>query len=258
MPLLNSIGDCNMYDKMVIEHFDKAVTSNYYSLVMDRRKKYNDAVDDFVMSCLQKFGCGTLLDAGCGTGVRALRYGTQIPGLRVTGIDISPQMILHAQKNGLTDARCCTVTSTEYDDASFDAITCLFFVYCYLTSKTERLAAMQEFCRLLKPGGILIVDCIMRRHKGENFEYHKNCIKKITEFFHRNKKLLLPGDRVYTVHYPDGSKAENYFHAYAEHEIKRLIRMSGLCAFDERAFGYMTGSEYHNKNRGQRVFVLKK
>lgn len=247
-----------MYDKMVVEHFDKAIKSDYYSSVISRRKKYNDAVDEFVISHIKRNGYKTLLDAGCGTGSRALHYRATIPDLQIAGIDISPQMIHTARKNGLTETKCCSITSTEYADASFEVITCLFFVYCYLTKRSERLAAMRELYRILKPGGVMFMDCIMRHHKGENLEYQKNFKRALADFFCKSKKLMLPGDRTYIVHYPDGSVATNYFHAYSEHEMKRLIRTSGFYKYDERAFGYVTGCECHDKDRGQRVFVLMK
>jgi ubiquinone/menaquinone biosynthesis C-methylase UbiE len=97
-----------------------------------------------------------VLDAGCGTGLTALRIAARHPGCAVHGIDISPKMIAAARRNseekGLAaDFRVGSITALPYPDASFDAvITNIMFHHLDLEEKRK---AVSEVARVLVPGG---------------------------------------------------------------------------------------------------------
>jgi ubiquinone/menaquinone biosynthesis C-methylase UbiE len=97
-----------------------------------------------------------LLDAGCGTGLTALRVAAQHPGCAVYGIDISPKMVHVAQRDaerqGLAaDFRVGSITHLPYPDGSFDVvITNIMYHHLDLAEKQQAVA---EIARVLKPGG---------------------------------------------------------------------------------------------------------
>jgi ubiquinone/menaquinone biosynthesis C-methylase UbiE len=97
-----------------------------------------------------------LLDAGCGTGLTALRVAAQYPGCVVYGIDLSPKMVQtarrDAERQGLAvDFRVGSITHLPYPDASFDvAITNIMYHHLDLAEKQQAVA---EIARVLKPGG---------------------------------------------------------------------------------------------------------
>lgn len=97
-----------------------------------------------------------LLDAGCGTGLTALRVAAQYPGCAVYGIDISPKMVQVAQRDaerqGLAaDFRVGSITHLSYPDGSFDVvITNIMYHHLDLAEKRQAVA---EIARVLKPGG---------------------------------------------------------------------------------------------------------
>ena len=97
-----------------------------------------------------------VLDAGCGTGLTALRIAARYPGCAMHGIDISPKMIAaargEAERQGLVvQLRVGSITGLPYPDAFFDAvITNLMFHHLDLA---EKRAAVGEVARVLKPGG---------------------------------------------------------------------------------------------------------
>jgi ubiquinone/menaquinone biosynthesis C-methylase UbiE len=97
-----------------------------------------------------------LLDAGCGTGMMALRIAAQHPNCAVYGIDLSPKMIAvarrDAEKQGLAvDFRLGSITDLPYPDASFDVVT-TNIMYHHL-DLAEKRQAVSEVARTLKPGG---------------------------------------------------------------------------------------------------------
>jgi ubiquinone/menaquinone biosynthesis C-methylase UbiE len=97
-----------------------------------------------------------LLDAGCGTGLTALRIAALYPGCTVHGIDISPKMITAARQNTekqelAIDFRVGSITDLPYPDAYFDAVI-TNIMYHHLDLAEKRLAVI-EIARVLKPGG---------------------------------------------------------------------------------------------------------
>jgi SAM-dependent methyltransferase len=101
-------------------------------------------------------GNENVLDAGCGTGLTALRIAEQYPGCKVYGLDLSPKMIAVAGDDaagcGLDiDLRVGSTTDLPYADAAFDAVlTNIMFHHLDLAEKRQAVA---EIARVLKPGG---------------------------------------------------------------------------------------------------------
>jgi ubiquinone/menaquinone biosynthesis C-methylase UbiE len=97
-----------------------------------------------------------LLDAGCGTGMMALRIAARYPGCTVHGLDISPNMIAvarqDAERQGLAaDFRVGSITDLPYPGGSFDVVT-TSIMYHHL-DLTEKRQAVAKIARVLKPGG---------------------------------------------------------------------------------------------------------
>jgi 2-polyprenyl-3-methyl-5-hydroxy-6-metoxy-1,4-benzoquinol methylase len=98
---------------------------------------------------------GRILDAGCGSGQFALAFAAR--GARVTGVDLSPEMIRraseHAAARGMTiDWRTGDVTHLSDPFAVYDAI----HARVLLQFVPDVPAALREFRRVLRPGGRLL------------------------------------------------------------------------------------------------------
>lgn len=102
-----------------------------------------------------------VLDVGCATGEATLFGAAQIDSLRgglAVGLDASPEMVARA-RHKVRDHPCrFDIGAAErlpYADAVFDkAVTTFFFHHLDLADK---LSALKEIHRVLKPGGILVV-----------------------------------------------------------------------------------------------------
>ena len=100
---------------------------------------------------------GRLLEAGVGTGLALPHYG---PSLRVTGIDLSPDMLARARgrvaKHGQSNIEALLemdATALEFADHSFD-VTAAMFV---MTVVPDPAAVMRELARVTKPGGTVLI-----------------------------------------------------------------------------------------------------
>jgi ubiquinone/menaquinone biosynthesis C-methylase UbiE len=101
---------------------------------------------------------GAVLDVGTGPGVLLVEIGRRRPDLRLTGIDLSPDMIEAAARNlrplgERASARTADVTDLPFPDDSFDIVVSSFSLHHWDAPE----AAVPELARVLRPGGRLYI-----------------------------------------------------------------------------------------------------
>ncbi|HVU35678.1 MAG TPA: class I SAM-dependent methyltransferase [Opitutaceae bacterium] len=119
-------------------------------------------------------GTSEILDAGCGTGGLIARLGARHPAWRWSGVDLSEVACGLAQRRfgrvatatatselpapelDSTGPKICRgdVTRLPFPDASFDAIVSADVLY----HVDDDAAALREFQRVLRPGGVVVVN----------------------------------------------------------------------------------------------------
>jgi ubiquinone/menaquinone biosynthesis C-methylase UbiE len=103
-----------------------------------------------------------ILDLGCGTGSTTLMLKQAFPAAQVTGLDLSPYMLVMAAHKAETAQltiqwRHGNAEATNLPDASFDVVT--MSLLFHETPPTVSQSILRECFRLLVPGGeVLILD----------------------------------------------------------------------------------------------------
>lgn len=103
-----------------------------------------------------------ILDLGCGTGSTTLMLKQAFPQAQVTGLDLSPYMLVMAEHKATTadlniQWRHGNAETTGFPDASFDVVTASLLFH--ETPPTASKAILRECFRLLTGGGqVLILD----------------------------------------------------------------------------------------------------
>jgi ubiquinone/menaquinone biosynthesis C-methylase UbiE len=97
---------------------------------------------------------GAVLDVGTGPGVLLVELAARRPDLRLTGVDLSADMIAAATRNlepfgERACARLGDVTSLPFPDRSFDLIVSSLSLHHW----DHPEAAVPELARILRPGG---------------------------------------------------------------------------------------------------------
>ena len=138
--LFSSIAD--RYDRM----------NRVMSLALDRRWR-RKVIADFDLPPR-----ANVLDLACGTGDFTVALLRRFPDARVTGVDLTPEMLAIARQKlaGSADVTFCTGDAQDlvaFSDATFDLVVCAFG-FRNFPDKEKALAACH---RVLKPAGRLVV-----------------------------------------------------------------------------------------------------
>jgi ubiquinone/menaquinone biosynthesis C-methylase UbiE len=100
-----------------------------------------------------------LLDVACGTGRLLRMLGGALPGVRLTGVDLSPFYVSFARaalpRELDVSLVCENAESLPFPDGHFDATTCLYLFH-ELPPKV-RSRVMSELARVTRPGGLVVV-----------------------------------------------------------------------------------------------------
>jgi len=143
-PLLLPRNDPRQYDALVQEWWRPAgAFSMLHSIAKARSALIPPASDSTSL----------LVDLGCGAGLMA-PYVVQ-KGYRHVGIDVTHSALLQARSHGVSVARG-NVMSVPMADECADVV-CAGEI---LEHVTDLSAAIDESCRILRPGGLLVLDTV--------------------------------------------------------------------------------------------------
>jgi malonyl-CoA O-methyltransferase len=130
------------------QSFDEAsLNEEHFPSTIDPRIQHVQVLKRF----FAPLGNHRLLDLGCGKGRFARVLLEENPAARITGLDISEQM-LHSAPEGIGKVSAI-MTGIPFADESFDGL--------YATESLEHAVdipqAIEEMCRVVKPGGKLAI-----------------------------------------------------------------------------------------------------
>jgi len=122
-----------------------------------------------------------ILDAGCGTGAILQRLGNPTKNV---GVDLAPEAIAFCHERGLNNVQQGDICALPFADASFDAVICSSVLYHQWVGDVA--AAVREMRRVLRPGGLLLInvpafrflhsahdDAVMTAHRFKKPEIRK-------------------------------------------------------------------------------------
>ena len=122
-----------------------------------------------------------LLDAGCGTGGMLYTLRKTHPEWQVMGLDRSSVAVEYCRQRGVGDVSFGSVDEMPFPTASFDVVLSLDVLYHRQVLQNR---AIFEMARVLKPGGILILnlpafDVLRGRHDAAVHGLRRYTIKRI-------------------------------------------------------------------------------
>ncbi|UPV76631.1 class I SAM-dependent methyltransferase (plasmid) [Halorussus limi] len=119
----------------------------------------------------------SVLDVGCGVG--RVSHLLDERGFDVTGIDISQPMIEKARSLFPNlDFQVADIRNTTFNSGAFDYVVFSYYGLDYILPKAERVKALREIYRVLRPAGIIVFSSHnswykpLRRVAGDFIEHY--------------------------------------------------------------------------------------
>lgn len=207
-----------------------------------------------------------ILDAPCGAGRHTIPLAHQ--GHTITGLDLSGYLLHEAKQTTLkrfwkrSQPQFVQGVLQQLPFASnqFDHVLNLFSSFGYLDTEEENFSVMQEYARVLRPGGKVLID-VMNRHfivprLNQAFEsFHENGL-----FVHEQRAVINNGRRMHNEITVTDEKGDKRYYLYRPWlyngaELSAFATRAGLTV--ETVYGDFRGSFYHLKSERAILVAVK-
>jgi 2-polyprenyl-3-methyl-5-hydroxy-6-metoxy-1,4-benzoquinol methylase len=148
---------------------------------------YNDTYELF--SALIPLRYSSILDVGCGPGNITNHLLRRRPDLKITGVDLAPNMIAIARENNpkaefhVMDCRQISALKEKYD-----AIVCGFTIP-YL-DKEEVGKLITDCASLIKEEGVLYFSLIEGKYENSGYQFASNGVDRSYVYYYNSVKIL--------------------------------------------------------------------
>lgn len=213
----------------------KAYYDNFSKTYNRRRGRgYHALIDEIEAAAVPISPSTKVLEAGCGTGLvmKALRARGATD---LVGVDLSSGMLGAAQREGERVAQA-SVTALPFPDASFDVA----YSFKVLAHVPDIRLALREMARVVRPGGVLVVEFYNRGSmRGLRWKLKKLLGGEATGERQKETELFTRYDTVDDMvsYLPPGTRLETVKGAIVVTPAAAVMRvplLSSLLAFLER------------------------
>lgn len=147
-----------------------------------------------------------------------------------------------------------------YKNEAFAGATILFGSFGYMPSTTDRIAALSEAARVMRPGAQLLLDVVNLWHEGEGVpggfsKSHEEIEALILES--EQTPDMERGD-IHNSVTIDEENVPAFFHAFEVNEMHELMRQGGLEPLQHLVVGYETGQLHTDLTKGNLLFIAQK
>jgi len=182
-----------------------------------------------------------VLDLPCGWG--RLHPALKARGLQVIGGDLSARNLQrHAEEHPAPLARL-DLRALPFRDACAEGVFCAFTSWGYFASEAENLAQLREFARVLKPGGILLLDLAGRDHLRKASERVGNAWFRTRDGYRERVRWSPDQRRIWTDRILEGERFRHDIWIPTTDEVLDFLDRSGFGL--DQAFGGLDGCPWH-------------
>lgn len=175
------------------------ISNQFYESQAQNFSKTRFCIWDFVEDFGKQFNSNSIvLDAGCGNGKNMQHFQSKC---NIVGVDNSKGLVNICLQRNLLVKQCNLFKEIPYKTDYFDYIICIAVIH-HIDNEKDRIKAICEMLRVLKPGGKMLVSA----WAYETDEYSK-------------KKKFVVGDNIVMFN----KNSSRYYHIYDRSGFYNLI-----------------------------------
>ncbi|MGM0681927.1 MAG: class I SAM-dependent methyltransferase [Thermodesulfobacteriota bacterium] len=196
------------------------------------------AESGFYLRLLNAYGSKTVADVACGTGFHSISLAKC--GFEVTATDGSKNMVKKTSENArqlgvnLKDTRTADwINLSRYlGKNSFDAVICLGNSFTHLFEHEARRDALGEFYKVVKPGGVVVID-----HRNYDSMLEHGYTSKHNYYYSGKGVDAYPAElnrhlARFEYVFPDGAKFQLKMYPLRQGYISHLLEDAGFVNVD--------------------------
>lgn len=181
-----------------------------------------------------------VLDLPCGWG--RLRPALEAAGLGVVGGDLSPLNLQRHRREFPGPCVRLDLRRLPFRDRCADGVLCAYTSWGYFASEGENLDQLREFARVLRPGGILLLDLAGRDRCVRAVELAGPRWRPVQGRYRERVRTSPDRRRVLTERIIAGERFRHDIWLPTDEEVRTALDASGLAL--DRAWGGLDGSPW--------------
>lgn len=181
-----------------------------------------------------------VLDLPCGWG--RLRPALAAAGWRVFGGDLSPMNLERHRRQFPGPTARLDLRRLPFRDQCADGVLCAYTSWGYFASAEENQHQLREFARVLKPGGVLLLDLAGREHCFRNLALVQDRWYDVDGRYRERVRPSPDGRRIRTERICRGTRFRHDIWLPTDAEARAALAAAGLSL--DRAFGDLTGGPW--------------
>lgn len=184
-----------------------------------------------------------VLDLPCGWG--RLQRALEHRGYRVVGGDLSPLNLQRHQKEFPGTFLRLDFRNLPFRDACAEGVFCAYTSWGYFATDQENLRQLQEFARVLKPGGVLLLDLAGRRVIERNALTVGSGWYRTEEGYRERIRWSPDGRRILAERLLEGERFRHDIWLPEDREVRAFLQAAGFEL--DQAFGGLDGCPWREE-----------
>jgi len=223
-------------------HFYSLFTEDY-DAYSKRKKVYLDSVNDLIVQNIRPQA--SVIDVGCGTGIRAKKIFEKINPGRTLCIDNAEGMVRQCQALG-HNAFVHDIAVAPPDAEQFDIALCLWNVLGCMPEEDTRLSALRNINKVLLPGGVLFLE-VNNRYDINEHSFFPVFTNILLDLFGSSKHMseVALNNSGYTTEE----------HLFSTDSLKKILSQTGFIPQSFWYINYRNGDVERSSWRG-RILVM--
>jgi len=212
----------------------------YFEIYQDKER--DAEMEGRALVALLGLRAGNLvLDLPCGWG--RLRPALDRAGLHVIGGDLSQLNLKRHQHEHPGHLVRMDLRALPFQTKLADGVFCAFTSWGYFRDEASNLRQLEEFRRVLKPGGVLLLDLVGRRHLEAMVGSSEMQWRKTSEGYEERVRWSADRRRILTDRRMNGVRFQHDIWIPEDFETRAMLKAAG---FDHiEAFGGLEGRDWH-------------